>query len=141
LFGTYFLQIRYTLHLKKVPKRILVILDEAYIEFAENKYQTNTSALIKKYSNLLITRTFSKLYGLASFRIGYGIGNSSIIKELHRVRQPFNVTGPTLAAANYALQNTTFIKKTLKNNKEQKKVLENILKEFGFTPSNTDELL
>ncbi len=98
---------------KKIPDNILLVIDEAYIEFSKEKY--GAIDLIKKFpnKNLLILRTFSKLYGLASLRIGYGIANKTIIEFLNKVRQPFNVNAFAQVAAVEALKDEEHKNKVL----------------------------
>ncbi len=77
--------------LDKVPNDVLVVLDEAYIEYVTPQPEKHEH-LIRRYKNLIITRTFSKIYGLASARVGYGIADKEIINQLNIVRPPFNTT-------------------------------------------------
>ncbi|EUJ52368.1 histidinol-phosphate transaminase [Paenilisteria rocourtiae] len=94
--------------LHQVPKDVLVVLDEAYIEYVEPQPKTHT-ALIYEFSNLIITRTFSKIYGLASSRVGYGIANAEIIGQINIVRPPFNTTTMGQKLAQIALVDQDFI--------------------------------
>ena len=87
--------------LRRVPKHITVVIDEAYFEFMEHEDFQSTSHLIDTFPNILITRTFSKLYGLASLRIGYAIGSTAILKKLNAKKLPFSVNS---CAINCALQ-------------------------------------
>jgi histidinol-phosphate aminotransferase len=103
--------------LEKVPKSILIVLDEAYIDFTEGEY-FNTTELIKTYGNVILLRTFSKLYGLASFRIGYGIGNVSLIQQINKVRSPINVSFIAQQAAILSLGDQAFKQKVLDNNRK-----------------------
>lgn len=104
--------------LARVPETVIVVLDEAYFEYA---FDTNVSSgqgypdgvtYLSKYPNVIITRTFSKAYGLASLRVGYGISNPEIADILNRVRQPFNVNSLALVAAETALSDTTYLQKS-----------------------------
>ena len=85
--------------LSKVADDILIVLDEAYFEYMPNELKPDTQILLKKHKNLLITRTFSKIYGLAGLRIGYSISHPDVADILNRVRQPFNTNMPAQAAA------------------------------------------
>ncbi|MBC6314924.1 histidinol-phosphate transaminase [Listeria grandensis] len=96
--------------LHQVPKDVLVVLDEAYIEYVEPQSETHT-ALIYEFENLIITRTFSKIYGLASSRVGYGIANAAIISQINIVRPPFNTTTMGQKLAQIALADQAFIEK------------------------------
>lgn len=118
--------------LEFVQGRSLVLLDEAYAEYVSDIDYPNCEALMKKYPNLIVTRTFSKLYGLASYRIGYGMGNKDVIHALLQVRQPFNVNGMALKAAELALKNKTFIQNSLKINQEGKKFLYDYFDHLGL---------
>ncbi len=111
--GTYITEESLTSFLKRCPRRIIVILDEAYAEYAETKDFPQTVSMIEHHPNLMVLRTFSKLYGLAGFRIGYGIGSEGIIDLLNKVRLPFNVNVFALKAAELALDASDFIQKSL----------------------------
>lgn len=96
--------------LKSVPPTVVVVMDEAYIEYSQ---KPSSLQLIRNYSNLIVLRTFSKLYGLAGFRIGYGIGQIDTIQELEKVRQPFNVNTLSLEAASLIMKKPQWVEKTL----------------------------
>lgn len=102
--------------MKKVPPHVIVIVDEAYSDFAENDYP-DTLSMMKDYPNIVLLRTFSKIYGLASFRIGYGVCHEEIISYLERVRCPFNVTVQAQAAALAALEDDAFISRCKDENR------------------------
>ena len=95
--------------LETVPPQVLVVLDEAYGEYLPPAERCDTAAWLARFPNLLITRTFSKAYGLAGLRVGYGLGHPDVIDLLNRVRHPFNVNLPALAAAEAALDDTEFL--------------------------------
>lgn len=95
--------------LETVPRQVLVVLDEAYGEYLPTDDRCDTLAWIERFPNLLICRTFSKAYGLAGLRVGYGIGHPDVIDLLNRVRHPFNVNAPALAAAEAALDDVEFL--------------------------------
>lgn len=108
--------------LDRVPENILVVIDEAYYEYITDETYVDTAKLVETYSNVIVLRTFSKAYGLAAFRIGYGIGRPSIITNLETVRSPFNVTTAGLMLAEKSLEdNDEFIKKCRQLNQEQMK--------------------
>ncbi len=98
--------------LEAVPERVLVVLDEAYGEYLPPEDRCDTAAWLARFPNLLISRTFSKAYGLAGLRVGYGLGHPDVIDLLNRVRHPFNVNLPGLAAAEAALDDTEFLART-----------------------------
>ncbi|MDP3585587.1 MAG: histidinol-phosphate transaminase [Thiobacillus sp.] len=95
--------------LATVPPQVLVVLDEAYGEYLPAGDRCDTLAWIRRFPNLLISRTFSKAYGLAGLRVGYGVGHPDVIDLLNRVRHPFNVNAPALAAAEAALDDADFL--------------------------------
>lgn len=104
--------------LTQVPENIVVVIDEAYEEYAFGYfkgYQTMLSVL-NKFSNLVITRTFSKAYGLASFRVGYGLSSAAIADMLNRVRQPFNNNTFALESAAIALDDQAYLKQCVELN-------------------------
>lgn len=107
--ATYVSEKKFTQFLAKVPKNCLVVSDEAYYEYVVAEDYPETIPLIKQYDNLLILRTFSKAYGLASLRIGYGIGNKEFIQQIEPAREPFNTTTLAQVAASAALGDQAFI--------------------------------
>ncbi|HLR17118.1 MAG TPA: histidinol-phosphate transaminase [Alcanivoracaceae bacterium] len=90
--------------LERVPKRVLVVLDEAYIEYVVEECFPDGFERIPQHKNLIVARTFSKMYGLSGLRVGYAISSQEIASVLNRVRQPFNVNSIALAAAEAALE-------------------------------------
>lgn len=95
--------------LDTVPPQVLVVLDEAYGEYLPPPERCDTVAWPTRFPNLLISRTFSKAYGLAGLRVGYGLGSADVIDLLNRVRHPFNVNAAALAAAEAALDDEDFL--------------------------------
>jgi len=95
---------------------VLVVLDEAYNEYLRPEHRYDSIAWLKKYPNLLITRTFSKVYGLAGLRVGYAMGAPGVADLMNRVRQPFNVNSLSLAAAAAALDDEQFIRESYELN-------------------------
>lgn len=95
--------------LAAVPAHVLVVLDEAYIEYAEGGELPDGLDYLAAHDNLLVSRTFSKAYGLAALRVGYGISSAVIADVLNRVRQPFNVNSLALAAACAALDDQDYL--------------------------------
>ncbi len=95
--------------LARVPEQVLVVLDEAYIEYAEGDELPNGLDYLAKHPNLLVSRTFSKAYGLAALRVGYAISSAQIADVLNRVRQPFNVNSLALAAACAAFDDAEYL--------------------------------
>jgi histidinol-phosphate aminotransferase len=103
--------------LHKLPAGILVVLDEAYNEYLPEECRYNSVAWLEEFPNLIISRTFSKAYGLASLRVGYALGDPQVIDMLNRVRQPFNVNSVAQAAAVAALQDAEFVQQTFALNR------------------------
>ena len=102
--------------LNKVPERVIVLLDEAYIEYVHEADYPDGITLLGEYPNLVVTRTFSKAYGLASLRVGYGVSSPELADLMNRVRPPFNVDSFALAAAKAALQDTDYVARSVAEN-------------------------
>jgi len=100
-----------------LPGHVLLVLDEAYNEYLAPELVADTMGWLKKYSNLLITRTFSKVYGLAGLRVGYAFGAPGVADLMNRVRQPFNVNSVSLAAAAAALEDADFVRRSYELNR------------------------
>jgi histidinol-phosphate aminotransferase len=95
--------------LNAVPAHVLVVLDEAYAEYNVSGEYPDSIQLVSQFKNTIVLRTFSKIYGLASLRIGYGIGHPEVIRSVNQVREPFNTTGFAQKAALAAIQDDQFI--------------------------------
>jgi histidinol-phosphate aminotransferase len=109
--------------LEKIDEDTLVVIDGAYMEYAmakDNSKSVQPKDLLK-YKNVIYLGTFSKAYGLGGMRVGYGISNSKIIKELYKLRPPFNITTLSLEAATIAISDEEFVKKSIKDNFKQMK--------------------
>ncbi len=102
--------------LSSLPSRIVVVIDEAYIEFADENF-TSAIELTSTFPNLLISRTFSKAYGLAGFRVGYGISNNYLVSHLEKIQQPFNVNSVAQRAAQVAIADQVFLQNVVSKNK------------------------
>ena len=102
--------------LEKIDDHILVVIDEAYAEYVVDPNYPDSLSLLKSHPQMIILRTFSKIYGLAAFRIGYGIMHPDIVKELHRVREPFNTNRLAQAAAVAAIGDQEFVKRCREKN-------------------------
>jgi histidinol-phosphate aminotransferase len=100
--------------LDRVPAEALVVLDEAYVEFARDPEGPDSRDYVAAGRPVVGLRTFSKAYGLAGLRIGYGLMDPAVASVLNRVRQPFNVSLPAQAAARAALEDTAFLRETLR---------------------------
>jgi histidinol-phosphate aminotransferase len=101
-----------------LPKTTLVVVDEAYIEYVADPAFPNASAWLNEFPNLVVTRTFSKAFGLAGVRVGYALSHPDVADMLNRVRQPFNVSSLGLAAACAALQDTDHLLKSQAMNRD-----------------------
>lgn len=104
--------------INNIPKSTILVLDEAYFEYAQDAYMGNSLELLNKHPNLVIMRTFSKVYGLAGFRIGYAISCKEISELMYSIQLPFAVNIVAMIAASAALKDQEFITNTLKMNKE-----------------------
>ena len=118
--------------LDALPATILAVLDEAYFEYVTNGDYPDGVALLSQYPNLIVVRTFSKAYGLAGLRIGYGIASKEIAEVLNRVRHPFNVNALALAAAEAALGDETFLADSIQQNREGLRQLASGFDELGL---------
>jgi histidinol-phosphate aminotransferase len=101
-----------------IPQNVIVVVDEAYVEYVDEPDYPDASKWLQKYPNLIVTRTFSKAYGLASVRVGYGLSHPDVADLLNRVRQPFNVNSMALAAALAALDDQDFIQQSVETNRK-----------------------
>lgn len=118
--------------LKKVPENILVVLDEAYYEYAKDDDYPESLGLLDSFSNIIVLRTFSKAYGLAGLRVGYAVSSPSIIASLNKVRAPFNVNSAAQVAALASLSDDDFLRQSIESNNTGKHFLYKALGELGF---------
>ena len=98
--------------LSKVPKHVLIVLDEAYDEYLSDEHKSEAINWLKAFDNLIISRTFSKAYGLAGLRVGFGLTSPEIADLMNRVRQPFNVNSMAQVAAVASLADEAFVERT-----------------------------
>jgi histidinol-phosphate aminotransferase len=121
----------------EVPPHVLLVMDEAYLEFLEDPVDLLPLIRTGEMTNLLLMRTFSKIYGLAGLRLGYGIGHPGLIAALEKVRQPFNINALVQAAALAALDDAEHIARTRANNAAGLEFLQNAFREMRleFVPS------
>lgn len=117
--------------LASIKEDVLVILDEAYCHYAENDFP-RSKELIPKYPNLIVLRTFSKLYGLAALRVGYAVAAPQLISQLEKVRQPFNVDTLAQAAAVVALEEEAYYQKVIEETNIIKAWFAARLEELGY---------
>jgi len=118
--------------LESVPGNVLVVLDEAYTEYLSPEQRYDALSWLARFPNLLISRTFSKAYGLAGLRVGYGLGHPSVIDLMNRVRQPFNVSSLALAAAEAALADEEFLARSAELNRRGMAQLLEGFRELGL---------
>ncbi len=111
-----------------IPRSVIVVLDEAYFEYVSRPDYPDGVSLLARYDNLLVTRTFSKAYGLSGMRVGYSVSHPDIADILNRVRQPFNVASLSLVAAQAALKDERYLEQTVAMNHAGMKQLETGLK-------------
>lgn len=109
---------------------VLVVLDEAYRDYQDDP--ANTIGWLGEHENLLLLRTFSKVYGLAGLRVGYAIGPVQVIDDLHRVRLPYAVSATAQAAAIAALEDDAHVRGCVRLNREQRNLLQHKFKQRGY---------
>jgi histidinol-phosphate aminotransferase len=141
--GTYINEEALSEFIEKTPENIIIFLDEAYCEFAQNIRDFPKSLRYLKKPNVIITRTFSKAYGLSGIRVGYAMSNKKLIEAMNKARQPFNVNMVAQAGAEAALDDDDFLGKTIKSNEAGKIYIYNELNELGldYVPSATNFIL
>ncbi|PET58427.1 histidinol-phosphate transaminase [Bacillus sp. AFS001701] len=130
--GTYVNQTDLESFLHSVPKSIFVVVDEAYVEYATADDFPDTISLLQKFDNLIILRTFSKVYGLASFRIGYGISSPELMDELNKIRLPFNTSMTAQVVAMAAIEDQTFIKHCVIENSNGLQLYVDFFEKYGI---------
>jgi histidinol-phosphate aminotransferase len=129
--------------LEAVPRDVVVVLDEAYNEYLEPGERSEATAWIAEHPNLVISRTFSKGYGLAALRVGYGVMDAKVADMMNRVRQPFNVNALAQAAAVAALADTGYVEQSRALNAEGMRQLTAGVRALGlaYVPSHANFLL
>ncbi len=118
---------------KKLRKNILLVVDDAYVEYMKNKDYKSGLDLFKNKENVFILRTFSKIYGLSSLRVGWGYGSKKIIDALNIIKPPFNVNEVAQKAAILSLKDNKFISRSIKHNFVYATKLKNFLHKYGIT--------
>lgn len=138
--GTYIRKEEFDFLMSHVPEHVLVVLDEAYFEFAHSSQSDYPDSMDYRYDNVITLRTFSKAYGLAGLRCGYGFANEELITHLSKVKLPFEPGSLAQIAAIGALEDRPHLARTLNNNKQELNRLKNYLKKhnFEFIPSVTN---
>jgi len=117
---------------RRVPERVLVVIDEAYNEYLQADLRADTVKWLRRHPNLIVTRTFSKAYGLAGLRVGYALSHPSVADLMNRVRQPFNVSSIALAAAAAALDDMEFVARSYAENLQGLRQIEQGAKQLGL---------
>jgi histidinol-phosphate aminotransferase len=129
--------------LDKVPRHVAVVLDEAYTEYLAEEKRYDSIAWVRRYPNLLVSRTFSKAFGLAGLRVGFAIAQPELTDLLNRLRQPFNVNTLAQAAAIAALNDKTFLEKSAALNAQGYRRLTEAFDKLGleYVPSDGNFVL
>jgi len=115
---------------KKLRNNILLVIDDAYFEYVQQRNYSSGLKLFSKYKNVLITRTFSKIYGLAGLRVGWGYASKEIINILNQIKPPFNINRPALFAASAAVKDSNWLKKEIKHINKWSKIFFNTFKKM-----------
>jgi histidinol-phosphate aminotransferase len=129
--------------MSKLPERVIVILDEAYVDFVDDPNFPNGLGYVKKGKQIIVLRTFSKVYGLAGLRIGYALGREDLIKGLNQVREPFPVHRLAQVAAEAALKDKGYEKRSVRMIRDGKKYLYRELERLrlSYVPSHANFVL
>ena len=117
---------------RRIPERVIVVIDEAYNEYLPAELRADTVKWLKRHPNLVLTRTFSKAYGLAGLRVGYALAHPSVADVMNRVRQPFNVNSIALAAGTAALGDMEFVARSYAANLEGMRQIEEGARNLGL---------
>jgi|TARA_B110000027_G_scaffold23408_1_gene25327 histidinol-phosphate aminotransferase len=122
---------------KKLRSDILLVVDDAYFEYIDFKDYENGLKLFSKFKNVLITRTFSKIYGLAGLRVGWAYSSKDIVNELYKIKPPFNVNRPALFAASVALKDTSWLNKEIKHIRKWSQKFYELFRELNIHTNRT----
>jgi len=138
--GSYQTQDALVRFLDAVGERVLVVMDEAYFEYVDAEDYPDSMSLRARYPNLIVLRTFSKAYGLAGMRLGYGVARPEIVDFVNRVRAPFNVSSLAQAGGMAALEDQEHVRRTVELNRRGRDQLAEELPKLGlsFTPSQSN---
>ena len=123
---------------KKLRSDILLVIDDAYYEYINDPNYSSGIQLFSKSKNVIVTRTFSKIYGLAGLRIGWAYGSKEIIKKLFEIKPPFNVSRPALFAATQAIQDSKWLNKAINHNNFWAEKIYETLDEIGIATNKTN---
>jgi histidinol-phosphate aminotransferase len=130
--GTYFTRPEFERFYAKAPERVLIILDEAYFEYA-SEYPDFPDSMNYRFDNVITLRTFSKAYGLAAARVGYGFAHEDLIAMLLKVKLPFEPSGTSVAAALGALEDEAFMRMSAEVNRAELRFVSQSLRDLGLT--------
>ena len=131
--GTYNSRNEVSAFLSALPENVVPVFDEAYFEYASTR--TDYPSAVREFFRrrpMVVLRTFSKIYGLAGLRVGYGAAHESIVRDLDKIRLPFNVTAPAQAAAQAALYDAAHVRRSVEHNERERAVLMRELEKLGF---------
>jgi histidinol-phosphate aminotransferase len=139
--GTWFEEAEFDAFMQKVPADVIVVLDEAYVEYFPENF--NSLKFLEQYPNLIVSRTLSKCYGLAALRVGFALASAEVTDYLNRIRQPFNVNHLAMVAAVAALKDEDFIAKSREVNKTGMAQLQAGFEKLGlnYVPSRANFIL
>jgi histidinol-phosphate aminotransferase len=129
--------------LAEIPEHVLVVLDEAYCDYVDHPNYSRSIDIVRGGRNMIVLRTFSKVYGLAGLRIGYGIGPADLLDEMNKIRGPFNTSSVAQAAALAAIDDSEHVRRSLESNRAGLAQLCRGLQELGikFVPSFANFIL
>jgi len=131
--GTWFTASEIESLLDLVPAHVVVLLDEAYLEYQDEADRVDSRALLERYPNLIVTRTFSKIFGMAGLRVGYALSSPEMADLLNRIRQPFNVNEVAQRCACAALDDAAFVSRSRVTNASERQILTGGLEHRGLT--------
>jgi histidinol-phosphate aminotransferase len=117
--GTWLARERLLAFVDQMPEQVIVVIDEAYFEYVREPDYPDASSWLSEYPNLIVTRTFAKVHGLAALRVGYGLSHPAVAELMNRVRQPFNVNAPAQAAAVAALTDRAHVARSVGHNRSE----------------------
>ncbi|CAM4346091.1 histidinol-phosphate transaminase [Acinetobacter pragensis] len=139
--GTWFEESEFDAFMQKVPANVIVVLDEAYVEYFPENF--NSLKFLEDYPNLIVSRTMSKCYGLAALRVGFALASAEVTNYLNRIRQPFNVNHLAMVAAVAALKDESFIELSREVNKAGMAQLQAGFEKLGlnYVPSRANFIL
>ncbi len=141
--GTMFTADEFERFVEKIPEHVLMVLDEAYFEYVHRADYSRSLDLVRQGHNLLVLRTFSKIYGLAGIRMGYGFGPAELMEHIDKIRLPFNTSHVAQAAALAALDDHAHVRRSVESNQAGLARMESGLKEMGidYVPSFANFIL